>query len=64
MNKAKYKVGQTVRVQVLDLVTTGTIIQRTLMETASEYAIRYKVVWNGKQDEYVEPWESSLDRLN
>ena len=56
----KFELGEVVKVRVLGVLTTGEIVERTLMENIHGKRIRYGIMWDGKFENRVESYEDYL----
>lgn len=64
MTQPKYKINQTVKVQIFDIITTGTVEQ--IQERITHFKdgsttphVKYRV--KTRCDNIMEPWEEDLD---
>jgi hypothetical protein len=56
----KFKLGQKVKVQVLNVMTTGVVEERILKENVYGSKVVYGVNWNGDFSHRVSPTEEQL----
>ena len=56
----KFELGEIVKVKVLNVLTTGEIVERTLTENTHGKRIRYGIMWDGKFENRIEPYEDDL----
>lgn len=59
-NLFKFVLGEKVKVQVFNFITTGIVVERQLFEDKSHMLIRYKVQFSDKSIDTVAPWEHEL----
>ena len=60
-NIFKFKLGEKVKVQVFNFITTGIVVERQLFENNRNTSIRYQVQFDNRACDIVEPWEYDLE---